>query len=126
MGVAGAEGGETTFGAYSSANGALYPLGFTDVANGDSYGRTGVAAPLDGSGDGGKGGAGGRNGIEVFSGLNIIYGEPELTPGQGWVPPVVGWETTFRTLTKPENGKAGAKGGDGFIVIYYDKEEVSA
>lgn len=41
-GVAGAMGGETTFGPYSSAGGKVYPLGYTDIANGDSYGRSGV------------------------------------------------------------------------------------
>ena len=126
VGQPGPEGGETSFGAYSSANGSVYPLGFTDVASGDSFGRSGVSAPLDGSGDGGKGGAGGRNGIEVFAWLDVSYGPPELVPGQGWVPPVVGWEPTFKTLTTPQKGEAGAKGGDGFIVIYYDKGEVDA
>ena len=33
-GTPGSEGGETTFGAYSSANGEYYPNGFTDVASG--------------------------------------------------------------------------------------------
>ena len=49
----------TTFGAYSSANGQRFN-GYTDIANGDVFGRDGVTAPLINSGDGGRGGGDGR------------------------------------------------------------------
>lgn len=55
-GQAGAMGEDTTFGVYSSANGKIYENGYTDIANGQSFARTGVAVPLPGTGDGGKGG----------------------------------------------------------------------
>lgn len=42
----GQEGGETTFGQYSSAQGKRYSPAYTDVASGDAYGRTGVSTPL--------------------------------------------------------------------------------
>ena len=68
-GTPGSIGGETTFGSYSSANGHVYPLGFTDVASGNSYARTGVQAPVNGTGDGAAGGTGGRDWI---LGVNVI------------------------------------------------------
>lgn len=46
-------GTDTTFGAYSSANGKRYNNGYTDVASGNSFARTGVAKPVPGTGDGG-------------------------------------------------------------------------
>ena len=49
-------GEDTTFGAYSSANGQRYDNGYTDVASGDSFARTRVAKAVPGSGDGGAGG----------------------------------------------------------------------
>src|SRR5699024_5022047 len=61
-GQAGSMGGETTFGTYSSADGKVYPNGYTDIANGNSFARTGVAFPLPGSSDGGAGGKGGEPG----------------------------------------------------------------
>lgn len=44
------EGGETTFGSYSSANGARNPQGFTDPITGDVYGVTGKAGVPGGNG----------------------------------------------------------------------------
>lgn len=41
-----------TGGVYSSANGNVYPNGFTDIQSGDSYGRTVVKYPINGTGDG--------------------------------------------------------------------------
>ena len=51
---AGSVGGETTFGAHSSATGAVSPSGYTDPVTGDVYARPGVDG-VDG-GDGGNGG----------------------------------------------------------------------
>ena len=53
------EGEESTFGVYTSANGRIYANGYTDVASGNSYGRSGVKKPLDGTSDGPIHGAGG-------------------------------------------------------------------
>ena len=41
----GAEGKETTFGVYSSANGKRYANGYTDINSGDSYARTPCREP---------------------------------------------------------------------------------
>lgn len=106
-GRAGSAGGETTFGAYSSAGGAVYPNGYTDIANGDSYGRTGVTLPLAGSSDGGKGGAGGKAGYYHRETKYNSEGNPS---GSRRVVDVY-----------PTEGEAGATGGSGFALIYYDK-----
>lgn len=140
-GVPGEMGTHTTFGAYSSANGEVYPVGYTDLANGDSFGRTGVAKPVDGTGDGGKGGAGGSGGAAykqevkwtqedvdagrhpgATTGPNGGYKPvPPGTPGsETIVGKPKGWETI---IVKPaEPGKPGVDGADGCVVIYWDKE----
>ena len=105
-GSGGALGGDTVFGAYSSAEGAYYDPSYTDVAGGDAFARTGVEKPL-GNGDGGQGGAGGEVGYRHRS---------EYVDGSGnthhfWV-----------VDAEPQPGKAGALGGDGFVVVYWDKE----
>ena len=106
-GQAGSLGGETTFGPYSSANGQLYPNGFTDVASGSSFGRTGVAAPLAGYGDGGRGGPGGSAGAGHY---------------RTWVNPVSG-RTRYELIVdvEPGPGGAGVTGGSGGVVVYWDK-----
>jgi hypothetical protein len=48
----------TTAYSFSTENGKFYTYGYTDISNGDSYGRSGVAEPLSGSGDGGRGASG--------------------------------------------------------------------
>ena len=97
---------DTIFGAYSSANGVQYPTGFSDVASGDAYGRSGVEQPIPGSGDGGAGGRGGAPGYGVY--------KHNIWPGGGSV--------TFKVLVEPEPGKPGAAGAQGCAVIYWDKE----
>lgn len=109
-GQPGAEGGHTTFGTYSSANGEVYPLGFTDVAGGESFGRSGVAVPVDGSGDGAQGGAGGTAGIGYWR---------ERTSALGNV------TRYFVTVQEPGPGQAGRAGAAGFALIYWDKESAS-
>lgn len=108
-GTAGAMGGETTFGQYSSANGEVYPLGFTDVASGNSYARTGVAAPTDGTGDGAAGGAGGSAGAGYWQQAFWPDGRP-----QGW---------DFIVTVEPGPGAPGKTGADGVVVVYWDKAE---
>lgn len=109
-GQAGSYGQDTTFGPYSSADGQLYEVGYTDIANGQSFARTGVAAPLEGTGDGGAGGKGGE-------------------PGDGyleWVPGLVsGGHYEWITTKEPGPGGAGAHGASGFVMVTWDKEEVS-
>lgn len=111
-GTPGSMGGETTFGSYSSANGQVYPLGFTDVASGNSYARTGVQAPVSGTGDGAAGGAGGSAGAGYWK---DVFG-PE---GQPW-----GWD--FIITVQPGPGAPGKAGAAGFVAVYWDKDEVSA
>lgn len=100
------DGFNTIFGPYSSANGNTYPQGYSDVASGESYARTGVASPKPGSGDGGAGGKGGAPG----------YGVYKHYTWEG------GGSTTFKVLVEPEPGKPGAAGAQGCAVIYWDKE----
>ena len=107
-GVPGEIGTHTTFGVYSSENGEIYPVGYTDLANGDSFGRTGVSKPIDGTGDGGKGGEGGEAGSGYWKQLFWPDGRPR------------GWD--FVVIKKPGLGKPGVDGADGCVVIYWDKE----
>ena len=116
-GIPGDMGGETTFGPYSSANGEVYPLGYTDIASGDSYGRTGVASPVDGTSDGGQGGEGGMAGYREYSGRTPVYNN------QG---EEIGFHVNYSTVVKPTPGKPGKAGASGFVLVYWDKDEVSA
>ena len=99
---------DTVFGSYSSADGQNYPLGYTDIASGDSFGRTGVKSPLPGSGDGGAGGKGGRKGNRK----DVSVTNPESG------------ETITTTVVqnRPGSGKPGSHGATGCVVIYWDKE----
>lgn len=107
-GVAGEEGTHTTFGVYSSANGAVYTPSYTDLASGDAYGRPGVEKPLDGTGDGGAGGKGGEAGQGYWEQLFWPDGRPR------------GWD--FVEVKEPGPGQPGVDGADGVVVIYWDKE----
>ena len=112
-GVAGEMGGETTFGPYSSANGQVYPLGFTDVASGNSYARTGVQAPVNGTGDGAAGGAGGTAGAGYWDSY-------EYTP-DGADDSVVNTRWEFIVTVPPGPGQPGKAGASGFVAVYWDK-----
>lgn len=112
-GVAGAEGEETTFGAYSSAAGQIYPNGFTDVASGDSYGRTGVPSPVAGSSDGAKGGKGGAPGVGEWEKASMIIEGSGRKIYYSW----------FRVKVKPGEGDYANAGGNGFVAVYWDKED---
>lgn len=100
-------GDESVFGQYSSANGQTYEYGYTDIASGDSFARTGVENPLPGSGDGGAGGVGGVKGNRH---TETSYDEEGKPSG-------------FRTVVDnyPGEGTAGKSGALGCVVIYYDK-----
>lgn len=102
-------GDDTVMGQYSSANGSRYPTGYTDIASGNSYGRTGVRSPIAGSGDGGAGGYGGSAGARHQEDAFDIHGNPI---GQMWVVDV-----------QPGPGQPGVNGATGCAVIYWDKQE---
>ena len=105
-------GQDTAFGQYSSANGQVFPLGYTDVASGDSFARTGVQSPVQGSGDGG---AGGQAGLKGNRHTETIRGEDE----EG--------NPTTEIITVidnyPTDGTPGVAGVAGCAVIYWDKPE---
>lgn len=116
-GVNGAEGGDSSFGIYSSANGRVYENGFTDVASGSSYGRTGVAAPAPNTSDGGAGGRGGIQGIKHTE-IKVTF----ITTGPG--EHEVKKEVIEVIDVYPGSGRAGVKGASGFVAVYWDKAEV--
>ena len=107
-GGVGQDGGETAFGAYSSANGQRFSTGYTDIANGDSFARSGVQAPLAGTGDGGAGGRGGNKGQGHYV---TTYGKDGKPNGSRFVTDVL-----------PGKGTPGIAGQSGCVVIYWDKE----
>lgn len=100
-------GQDTTFGQYSSTNGQIFPLGYTDVASGDSFARSGVELPLPGTGDGGAKGIGGVKGNRHYE---------KITNEDGST-------TTYMVVDNyPGKGTQGVAGADGCVVIYWDKE----
>lgn len=101
---------ESIFGAYSSANGKVYPNGFTDIKSGDSYGRTGVSVPKSGTGDGGVGGRGGMKGNRhTETHKDSTVGGADIT-------------TTVEVVDNyPTNGTKGVAGASGCVVVYWDK-----
>lgn len=99
-------GEHTVFGAYSSANGKQYENGYTDVASGDSFARTGVKYPRPGTGDGGAKGLGG------------VKGEREKIK---WKDKSGASHSYWKVYQEPGPGQAGTPGALGCVVIYYDK-----
>lgn len=118
-GTPGVEGGHTTFGVHTSANGAVYAPGFTDLASGSAYGRPGVAKPVGGTGDGGAGGAGGSSGAGFYKYKYVMYENEngEIVPDYNMPA-----GRTFIVVRDPGKGYAGVDGADGCVVIYWDKE----
>lgn len=110
----GGAGEASVFGQHSSEDGHVYPYGFTDVASGNSYARTGVELPAANSGDGGAGGRPGNRGVTHQVRVEI---ENEEDPE---APPEYYYQTVIDVYPgKGMNGKAGASG---FVVVYWDKE----
>lgn len=103
-------GDESVFGQYSSANGQTYQYGYTDVASGDSFARTGVQAPNPGSGDGG---AGGEAGVKGNRHTETVRGEDE--DGN----PTTDLVTVIDNY--PTEGTPGVDGVLGCVVVYWDK-----
>lgn len=99
-------GENTTFGAYSSANGKRYENGYTDVASGDSFARAGVAKPRAGTGDGGAKGTGGTQGRRQ----KITWEDEGGSAHSYW-----------KVHSYPGPGADGASGALGCVVIYYEK-----
>lgn len=108
----------TTFGAYSSADGKNYEYGYTDVASGDSFARSGVKAPLPGSGDGGAGGKGGAQGHRHTEKDYTVGGTLPGGNNEVYIPVDV-------IDNYPGTGTPGAAGATGCVVIYWDKEAAS-
>lgn len=103
-------GANTTFGAYSSANGKRYANGYTDITSGDSFARTGVQTPLEGSGDGG---AAGRAGVKGNRHKKVVMEDTWL----GQLPTTVTVVDNY-----PGKGTPGSAGAVGCAVVYWDKE----
>ena len=114
-GVPGAPGEHTTFGPYSSENGRVYPNGYTDIANGQSFARAGVAVPLPGTGDGGQGGEGGDPGV-----FYVAESEHRPNPAD---PSVVNKRREIVTVTPPSPGQPGVAGATGFAMVAWDRPE---
>lgn len=113
-------GENAVFGSYSSANGRVYEYGYTDIASGESFARTGVKNPQAGSGDGGSGGVGGAKGNkhnekikETVEVENPETGEMEETTITSEIEVIDNY---------PGVGTKGASGQLGCVVVYWDKE----
>lgn len=112
-------GDDTVFGAYSSANGHIYESGYTDIASGDSFARTGVKVPKQGSGDGGAKGIGGVKGNKHTETIRD-YTCGGTLPGNSsnvYIPITVEVVDNY-----PGKGTPGASGATGCVVVYWDKE----
>lgn len=107
VGQPGYEGGHTSFGAYTSEEGQLYPGGYTDIANGQAFARTGVEVPLPGTGDGAKGGAGGDPGVGYLRTEKRLHG---------------GTDKVVLVVQKPGGpGHPGVRGATGFVMVTWEK-----
>lgn len=104
----GGVGGNTVFGAYSSFNGEFIN-GYTDVRSGAVYARSGVILPVNGSGDGGKGGVGGERGR--------THEEYYFYENQG--DRIFYHETITVVDNEPTEGQPGTAGASGAVVIWY-------
>lgn len=111
-------GEDTVFGGYSSAQGQVFANGYTDIASGDCWARTGVDEPQPGSGDGGAGGQGGFKGYKRIIKGRVPIEDPET--GE------ITWEEREVEIidVNARFGQPGAVGATGCAVIYWDKEAV--
>ena len=124
-------GEDTVFGAYSSANGSVYANGYTDIASGDCYARTGVKNPVAGSGDGGEKGYGGVKGNRHQEEINTSLGTSIVVPPSNngtssspESPPsgeVGGTEIVTVVDNYPGSGSSGKVGATGCVVVYWEK-----
>lgn len=103
-------GDDTTFGTLSSASGTRFEYGYTDIASGESYARTGVKTPIAGSGDGGAAGSAGKKGNRHTEKVQKYTPEGEFI------------EYTKTVVDNyPGNGTVGVNGATGCAVIYWDE-----
>lgn len=117
---------------YSSANGKTYSGGFTDVATGDVFGRSGGSGK-PGSGDGGHGGSAGSNGEWYVRG-HWYYDDGYVPEGGGFGEGGYGvdvnhrgpghWEQEVVIVSEPTPGTDGTPGSTGSAIIYWDTPEV--
>lgn len=115
-GQPGALGGHTSFGTYSSENGRVYEDGYTDIANGQVFARSGVESPLPGTGDGGKGGKGGdppEGYLDTYT-YTPIGADPDK---------VVNTATKWVETKPPGPGHPGSPGAAGFVMVTWEKPE---
>lgn len=114
----------TTLWSHSSADGKRYPNGYTDIATGDVYGRTGGGGK-PGSGNGGRGGRGGSDGqwydrgVWVEDSGRVLFHPDEyddVGPGH--------WEHEVVIEREPTKGKSGTSGSTGCAIIYWETPEV--
>lgn len=101
-------GNDTVFGQYTSAYGQVFAYGYTDIQSGDSFARTGVLNPKEGSGDGGAGGKGGVKG-------NRHTEQREGEDGSSISVTVID--------NYPGSGTPGVTGAAGCAVVYWEKKE---
>lgn len=93
-------GTDTTFGAYTSADGQRYN-GFADIGSNLAFGLTGTEGnALPSTGNGGGGGAAGLRGIRGYDNHGNYY-----------------------VRRYPTTGKAGGLGGSGCVVVYFSGGE---
>ncbi len=123
---------DTVLWKYSSKDGKVYPNGYTDVATGDVFGRTGVSNGKPGSGDGGVGGTGGSAGYWYNQG-HWYYDDGYVPPpdkdwgGSGVDPSYDApghWEIETVIESYPTAGTPGSSGATGSAVIYWETPEV--
>lgn len=124
--------GNTTLWHESSANGKTYPGGFTDVATGDVYGRSGCGGK-PGSGNGGVGGRGGTPG-EWYTRGHWYYDDGYVPPGGSFGEGGYGvdvnhrgpghWEHEVVIVSEPTSGTPGGQGATGSAIIYWETPEV--
>lgn len=116
-GSAGSEGTDTTFGlpsaTYSSLNGRVYSPSYTDIGNGDVYGKSGGSRAN--SADGGNGGGGG---MKRNTHKETVIGE-SYNGNTGEL--IQTWTDLVEVVdNEAAPGAAGQRGADGFVLIWYD------
>lgn len=112
----GAAGEPTTFGNYSSASGAQYETGYTDIVTGLCFGRAGVPSPAPNTGDGGAGGVGGAQGNKHTETINTSIGGSVGGGDEG----ATGGTVQVEVIDNyPGSGTPGATGASGAVLVFW-------
>ena len=111
------DGNPTTMGIHTSEDGRSYDPSFTDISAGNAYGRTGIDSPVEGYGDGGKGGAGGDPGWYRW---DSGYESGVTVPGET---DILDTNMSIVEVGAPKDGQAGKAGSKGCVVIYWATPE---